>query len=158
MAKNNAKRALLTDDVPNAKIKSIVLVISGAALTLALAALLFAGGKLGWGVAVSAAIIVIWAVAETLEWLTWRSIAYRLTATEEGIELRLFCRKKKIPYEKIKSYGYKKLPNSTYYRFTLTLADKTASFDTQYRDEMMAILQTRTVADTEGVNRGLPID
>lgn len=155
MKNENVKQALLTDDVPNAKQKVIALIVTEVLMTVSLGVLLFFASKFNWGVIISVAIFLCWVVAEILWWQLWKSIAYRLTVTDQAIVVRLFCRKKTLPFTEVISYGYKLLPDSKFFRFTLWCKNGSSFIaDTQYRDEMMAILQTHVATDIEGVNRG----
>lgn len=140
------KSALLADDIPEAKRYVLLLIVAEALLTFGICVLMFFANKLDWGAVVFIALFVCWMVSDVIFWQLWKSIAYRLTVTEKEIVVNLFFHKKKMTLADVKSYECEAMENTKFHRFRLTDGKKNIVIATQYREEMIAILATRTTA------------
>lgn len=137
--------ALLADDVPNAKRKVILIIVGGVAVTLGVFTLIYLAYKFQWSVPYYILLFACWISADIILWQLWESVAYRLTVTEKQIVVNLFCRKKVMSLDEIQTYEYKK-DAAPFCRFRLTDKTKTLNIETQYADEMLEILRTKTHA------------
>lgn len=138
--------ALLADDVPNAKQKVIALIVSSLLFTAGFGILLYFSGKMQWHLAIKLTLIFCWLFIESITWQLWKSMSFRLTVTEKEVIVNLFFHKKKLALQDISAFEYEPIKDTNFFRFRLTGTNKVLEIATQYRDEMLTILSTRTQA------------
>lgn len=151
----NVKQALITDDTPNAKLVTILSACGVALVTVALGVLLYFSGQYHWNIFITIGALLVWIVLDILWWQLWRSIAFHLTVNETEIILQKFCHKKVMRLNDVKSYRRNAVPNGKFVGFTLKSDNATIFFQTQYPEEMIVILQTRTTATEDNSDNSI---
>lgn len=142
------KKALITDDTPNAKKITLWCAIGLALVQIGLGVALFFSTRNHWNVLVTIACLLVWLVLDVLWWQLWRSVAFRLTVTEEEVILKLFCRKKHMKLQEIRTFSRQET-ETKFVLFTLKSDTTQLQLKTQYAEEMSEILKTRTAATEE---------
>ena len=131
----------MTDDMPDAKRKTTILLVLNLIVLLALCALIGSNVLTNflWIIPICAGILF-----EAVWMEFYLHVAFYLTVTEEKIRVRLLFRRKVMYLEDIESYEYTQEGDN--FTFLLQGNDKTLTFQTKRKDKLKEILLAKTNA------------